>query len=147
MTDNAMTVRIPKKATERFFSNLKSVLTSMDSQDIEELRLYVKGRSAIAISFDSSLHPFLGRTTGLNEEEQRTRGLNESLFVLQLIQARLAVERDTGGRVFLDSTGAYWVDKTDNTGSGNEKHLVDWCWPGRDLVERVRALKHAAWSA
>lgn len=141
MGDKGMAVGIPERAAANFLSNLQSVLDSMDTEDVEELRLYVKGRGAIAISFDAELHPFLGRTTGFNEEEQRTRGLNESLFVTQLIQARLRAERPEGGRVFLTSTRAYWVEDVDE---GDELPLVDWDWPGEDVVDRVKALKQEA---
>jgi len=129
---------------DQFLSNLESVLGSMDTQDVEELRLYVTARDAIAISFDAELQPFLGRTTGFNEEEQRTRGLNESLFVTQLIQARLRAERPEGGRVFLTSTGAYWVENAGDADQGGELPLVDWDWPGEDVVDRVKALKQEA---
>jgi hypothetical protein len=144
MSDKYMTMSIRERDADEFLSNLKSVLGSMDPEDVEELRLYVKGRDAIAISFDAELHPFLGRTAGLNEEEQRTRGLNESLFVTRLIQARLGAERPEGGRVFLTSTRAYWVENAGDADQGDELPLVDWDWPGKDLVDTVRALKEEA---
>jgi hypothetical protein len=127
-------IPISEQAAANFLSNIEAVLGSIDSQDIDKLRLYIPNRDAIAVSYDSSLQPFLGQTFGLNPHERRTRGLDEDLFVLKLIQVALKNKREGGGRVFLTSAGAYYVEGEEETS------VVNWEWPGRDLVGEVVAL-------
>lgn len=141
MTEVQFSVSIPSHAANSFLASVRDVLASMEPEEVAELRLYVKGRDAIAISFDGELHPFLGRKTGLNREPERVHGLDENLFVPQLIRARLGSERPEGGRVFLTPTRVYWVDEEGTPNEGCEFPLIHWDWPGEDPVDAIRDLQ------
>lgn len=131
-------IAISELAVQSFFADLRSVLESLDAQDLEELYLVSKNRDALAVSYDGALHPFLGRTHGRNSEHQRIRDLDENLAVLELIKAALRARRKSGGRVFLTSRRVFYVeDKV-------KVPLLEWDWPGKDLVSKARAFKRAA---
>jgi hypothetical protein len=133
-----MDIKISERAAENFLSDLQSVLTSMDSQDIDGLYLYSRKRDAIAVSYDRSLRPFVGRTTGFNPEDKRVRQLDASLYLVQMVGLGLRIAGRPGGRVFLTSDGAFCIQ------GGERVQLMNWEWPGRDLVREVVSLLEEA---
>lgn len=130
MSDGIAKMRVGEPAKEQFLCALEGALKSVDSNDIEDLYVYVKGRDAIAVSYSGAFEPFLGRKFGYNPAELRI-DLGDDVAVLKLVAAALEATGKPGGRVFLRSSGAYCdVDH-------EEVSLVAWQWPGDDLVEEV----------
>jgi len=130
MSDGITTMRVEEPAKEQFLAALEGALKSVDSHDIDELYVYVRGRDAIAVSYSGAFEPFLGRGFGHNPEELRI-DLRDDVSVLRLVAAALEATGKPGGRVFLRSAGAYCdVDH-------EEVLLVAWQWPGHNLLEEV----------
>jgi len=133
MSEGMTKMRIGQRAKDEFLSALENAFKSADSDDLDDLYVYVQGRDAIAVSYSGTLEPFLGRGFGYNPEELRI-DLGDEVSVLRLVAAALEAAGRPGGRVFLRSSGAYCdVDH-------EEVLLVAWQWPGHNLVEEVVGL-------
>lgn len=135
MSNDTMHIPISERIAGEFLSSLEDSLGSVDDMALEDFYLSSSVRDGVPISYSQSLEPFIGQTRGYNPPEDRVY-LDEDTFVLRTIREALidAGERENGARVFLTSSGAYYV------ANDEEITLVTWDWPAKNLEEEVVAL-------
>lgn len=133
-----ITIIIGRKEAEDFLNDLENSLQKMNRDQIESVYLYVKDKNAIAISFDSNWHTFIGYTHGYNHYEDRTPFRTNNMVIStvrkELKNCHYSI---AGGRVFLAADRAYHINE-DLT----EDILCGWKWLGnsKNLVEAVKLL-------
>ena len=132
---DVMYIPVTKRIANEFLSSVRETFDSVDDEEIDDLYLSSSARAGVPISYDQALEPFIGQTRGYNPPADRVY-LSEESFVLRAIREALidAARRGIGARVFLTTSGAYYVD------SDQETMLVSWDWPGDDLGGKIKAL-------
>jgi len=134
---------ISRQEVTEFLGVVESALSHMTLDQISDVYLCVKRRRALAISFDSEWHAFLGYSRGYNSREDRTQ-FRSGGHVLSLVRSKLRERhyKIAGGRVFFSTKRVFHVNE-DLT----EHDLCMWIWlsntcdPVEDvlhLLEQVR---------
>lgn len=121
---------------EEFRGAMQAALLFVNPAEVKDLYLFAKDKDAVVISFDGMSHPFLCRSYGYNDPSYRVP-VYRTCYVLDTIAKALGIlGRDTsGGRTFLNSTGAFCVD------GDVQFELVTWNWPSGDLVREILKIR------
>jgi hypothetical protein len=125
-------LRIGIAETVDFINWCHRTLAQRSNKD--SIRPYNFRRDALVFSFDVDLNLFLGNSYGWNREEQRTYFSKRPAIMDRISQITWKFGRENGGRVFLDNTRLFYVDR-----ASQERKLCDLVWPRRtDVVDEVR---------
>jgi hypothetical protein len=93
---------------------------------------------ALVFSFDKEMKPFLGNHWGVNPPEDRTYFYKTPSLMERIgnIMIDKFPDRQTGGRVFIDSKRTYYRDQSYQA---EERDLCELTWPEDfDVVNEVR---------
>jgi len=124
-------IEISDEQASDFLEVIRDALKRMSKTEIEDVRLIVRKRQAITISFDKNKRPFLGFSASYNPPSNRVMLANDN-WLINKCKFWFIVRRKSlsGGRFFIQSQRAFTDPK--NT---PEIVLCEWDWPGQDVVE------------
>ena len=124
-------VSVNEEQASGFFSVIRDALGTMSKTEIKKVRVIVRKRRAISISFDKDYRPFLSFSAGNTPTSDRVMLSNDDQSI-NLCKWWFKVKRKSkiGGRFFIQSHRAF----TDPKGKP-EIVLCEWDWPGQDVVE------------
>ena len=104
------------------------------------VRPYNARRAALVFSFDDELNPFLNYTKGYHHPKSKRIYFLTIPRVIREIGRQIAHYRGTGGRVFLNSQKAYYVDE-----SLISTDLCELIWPeNRDAIAEISGYWNAS---
>lgn len=129
-------ITITEEQAEEFMQSLRKTLKDMTITQKQDVRLVVKKRNAVAVSYDMKNRPFLGYTAGYNKPDIRT-AMPPRDPVLSIIRQWLLIRRKVGpkgGRVFITSNRAFTIPDEEPI------ILCTWIWPKGDIVDEVLSL-------
>jgi hypothetical protein len=127
-----MNLHIGHAETEDFLRWCRETIHQRSNRN--SIRPYDPRRDALLFSFDIEMKLFLGNCYGQNPPRHKTYFQKTPTIMERMSQIALEFGRESGGRIFIDNTRYYYVDRLPR-----EIKLCDLTWPkGIDVVSEVR---------
>jgi hypothetical protein len=100
-------IEISEEQASDFLLVIQDALDEMNKTEVEDVRLIVRKRRAISISFDKDMHPFLGFSAEFNPPSNRVMLANDN-WAINKCKWWFIVKLKTkkGGRFFIQSDRA-----------------------------------------